>query len=193
MPGTKRPLGDTELGDLLARFGKGDPQASSRLLSCLYWELHEVARVAMIGERPDHTLEPTALVNEAYLRLARLHRMEWVNKAQFLAVAAETMRNILIDHARAKRAKKRGGSWIRVTLSEEVHSPGVPDVDILELDEALGKLAALSTRQARVIDLRYFVGLTVEETARVLGVSSGTVRSDSAVAKAWLLRELSTA
>jgi RNA polymerase sigma factor (TIGR02999 family) len=174
---------------LLVAWRNGDQRALERLIPLVHRELRRVARAAMRGERTDHTLEPTALVNEAYIRLAGLRRLNWQDRAHFLAVSARVMRQILIDYARARRFQKRGGGAIKVTLDTVLVAPE-PGRDLVALDEALGQLAEADARKGRVVELRFFGGLTVEESAAVLGVSVDTVMRDWKFARAWLLREL---
>jgi RNA polymerase sigma-70 factor (ECF subfamily) len=169
----------------------GDRAAFDLLLPLVYDELHRMAARYMHGERRGHTLQTSALVNEAYLRLADYERMEWQGRAHFFAVAARAMRRILVDHARARDYRKRGGGAQRVELGEEAAVAAAPDTDIVALDEALQELARLDPRKARTVELRYFGGLSVEETAEVLGIAPVTVMRDWATAKAWLLRALS--
>ena len=169
---------------------RGDANALDRLIPLLYRELHRIAKAAMRGERQGHTLKPTALVNEAYLRLVDFRRLEWQDRAHFLAVSARLMRQILIDHARAHRYQKRGGGAVKVTLEEDIAVPSERGRDLVALDDALEALSQVDERKSRVIELRFFGGLTVEETAAVLSVSVDTVMRDWKLAKAWLLREL---
>lgn len=173
---------------LLQEWSAGDPSAADRLLPVLYDELHRIAAGALRGERRGHTLQPTALVNEAWMKLAE-QSAPWQNRAHFLGIAAQAMRRILVDHARRKSAQKRGGDGLRVTLAD-VAAKESNEVDLVRLDEALEKLAALDERQAKMVTMRFFAGLTVDETAEALGVSEKTVKRDWAVAKAWLHREL---
>ena len=161
------------------------------LLPAVYDELRLLAQRFLQHERQDHTLQPTALVNEAYLRLSQQRRVDWLDRAQFFGIAAQMMRRILVNHAEAKHAAKRGGIATRVTLDDAVSWSGGRDLDLVELDEALNRLAALDARQARLVELRFFAGLTIEDTADVLGVSPATVKRDWTVAKTWLRRELS--
>ena len=170
----------------------GDRLATSRLLPLVYDKLRSLASHYMRRERADHTLQPTALVHEAYLRLIDSSQVDWKGKTHFLAVAATQMRRVLTDHARAHQAQKRGGGVRLMGLDENVG--GGPDnaVGMLALDEALEKLARNSVRQSRVVELRYFGSLSVEEVVRMLDVSPGTVKGDWRVAKAWLARELSS-
>jgi RNA polymerase sigma-70 factor (ECF subfamily) len=177
---------------LLLAWRKGDKGAADKLMPAIYDELHRQAERAMRNENPDHILQATALVNEAYLRLVDQSRVEWQNRAHFLGVAAQIMRRVLVDHARGRLADKRGGGAAHVTL-DDVHAgagEGAGPVDLLELNDALEKLAALDPDQARVVELRYFTGLSIEETAEAMGTSPATVKREWAVARAWLKREL---
>jgi RNA polymerase sigma factor (TIGR02999 family) len=175
----------------LAAHNDGDPNAASRLLPLVYDQLRALAGRYMKQERPGHTLQPTALVHEAYLRLIDGERIDLNGKTHFFALAASQMRRILADHARARNAVKRGGGARRVTLHDAAAFRDDGVVDMLVLDEALDRLGRESPRQARIVELRYFGGLSVEEAARILGVSASTVKGDWRVARAWLARELS--
>jgi RNA polymerase sigma factor (TIGR02999 family) len=179
---------------LLVAWGAGDAAAGERLLSAIYDELHRQAARAMRREGDAHTLQATAVVHEAYLRLVDQRRVEWRNRAHFFGVAAQMMRRVLVDHARARLAGKRGGELQRVTLGD-VGAGATDDanVDVLALHEALERLAALDPDQARLVELRYFGGLGIEDTATALGVSPATVKREWAVARAWLRRELAGA
>ncbi len=174
---------------LLADVRLGRREAVDRLLPVVHDELHRIAARYMRGERADHTLQPTALVNEAYLRLVDQRDIEWRDRAHFLGVAAQLMRLILVDHARARRAAKRAGGE-RVPLEEMMVVVDERDVDLVALDEALERLAAMDPRLGRVVELRYFGGLTTRETAEVLGVGTATVEREWATARGWLRREL---
>jgi RNA polymerase sigma factor (TIGR02999 family) len=176
---------------LIAHSG-GDPMAAAELLPLVYGRLRALAGHYMRLERPDHTLQPTALVHEAYLRLIDGAQVDWHGRTHFFAVAAIQMRRVLAEHARSRRAQKRGGGARKVTVSDPVAIIPGGMLDMLVLDEALEKLARHSQRQSRVVELRFFGGLSVEETAHVLEVSPSTVKGDWRVAKAWLARELST-
>lgn len=182
-----------DVTQLLQAWRGGDPSAGERLLPAIYAELHQQAARAMRREAGEHTLQATALVNEAYLRLVDQNRVEWRNRAHFFGVAAQLMRRILVDHARGKLAEKRGGGVQRLTLNDAdgVAAGEEGDVDVLALHEALEGLAALDPQQARVVELRYFSGLNIDETAEALGISPATVKREWAVARAWLRRELS--
>lgn len=181
----------SDVTELLRGWSEGDEDALERLVPLVYEDLRGRAEVALRREGPGHTLQPTALVHEAYLRLVGQQRAEWRNRAQFLAVAAEMMRRILVDHARARLAAKRSGNWTRVTLdgSEPVTRP--VDVEVLDLDLALTKLASFDERKSRIAELRFFGGLTLHETAKVVGVSPATVEREWQVARAWLYDALS--
>lgn len=175
---------------LLLEWTGGDRAALDRLMPLVYDELRRLAGGYLGRERRDHTLQPTALVNEAFLRLVDQRRIQWQGRAHFLALAATLMRQLLISHARKHRAAKRGSGGQRLTLLDSDLAVEARDVDLLDLDRALAALAALDARQARVVELRYFGGMTVEETAEVLEVSPATVKLDWSLARAWLLREL---
>ena len=171
-------------------WGTGDESALQRLVPLVHKELHRIAQRHMKGERAGHSLQATALVNEAYLRLVDVQHVNWQNRAHFLAMAARMMRRILVDYARSRHYQKRGGAAVRVTL-DEMNMAGVePGRDLVALDDALGELARLDARKSRVVELRYFGGLSVSETAAVLNVSEDTVMRDWKVAKAWLRHEL---
>jgi RNA polymerase sigma-70 factor, ECF subfamily len=174
----------------------GDPHdraALDALLPVVYGELRALAGHYLRGERPDHTLQPTALVHEAYLRLTQQHGVDWRDKGQLFGVAAQMMRRILVNHAEARNAAKRGGGVTRVTLDESVSWGGEPKVDVSALDEALTRLALLDHRQARVVELRFFAGLSIEECAHVLDISPATVKREWTMAKTWLRDELAKA
>jgi RNA polymerase sigma factor (TIGR02999 family) len=178
-----------EITRILAALQGGDPEAFGAVFPLVYDELRRMARHRMRGERPGHTLSPTALVHEAYLKLAGLERIEWRNRAQFFALAAQAMRQVLVDHALKRKAQKRGGGQVHVTL-DGVHGHTPPVEEILALDEVLKRLEFLHERRARVVVCRFFAGMEVEETAAALGVSEATVKRDWSVARAWLNREL---
>jgi RNA polymerase sigma factor (TIGR02999 family) len=177
--------------ELLQAWSRGDASAFDKLVPLVHRELRELAGRYMRHERPDHTLQPTSLVNEAYLRLIDINRVQWQNRAHFLAVAAQTMRRILVDLARRRDRQKRGGEMMLVTLDEARDVGQEKGADLVALDDALTALAAFDTRMSQVVELRFFGGLTVEEAADVLHVSPETVMRDWKTAKAWLLRELS--
>jgi RNA polymerase sigma-70 factor, ECF subfamily len=176
--------------DLLRAWSQGDESARERLIPLLYGELHRLARHYMRQERPDHTLQATALVNEAYLRLIDVNRVEWRNRSHFLALAAQMMRRILIESARSRHRQKRGGGAVRVSIDEVEELPKPQEYNLVALSDALSELAMFDARMSQVVELRFFGGLTVEETADVLNVSPETVTRDWKTAKAWLVREL---
>jgi len=183
----------SEVTRLLSDAAAGDEAAAASLFAIVYDDLRRVAAAALRRERADHTLQPTALVHEAYLRLAEAPDGQWHSRHHFLATAARAMRRILVDHARSRNAHKRGSGKARVPLDEvDVASPTVgADLDLVALDEALARLAALDARQARIVELRFFGGLTVEETALIVDVSTRTVKREWQMARVWLKREMS--
>jgi RNA polymerase sigma factor (TIGR02999 family) len=185
------PNSDVQATELLRAWSEGDESARERLIPLLYGELYRLARRYMRQERPDHTLQATALVNEAYLRLIDVNRVEWRNRTHFLALAAQTMRRILVEYARSRHRQKRGAGAVRMGVDDIQEVPQPKDRDFVALNDALGELATVDTRMSQVVELRFFGGLTVEETADVLNVSPETVMRDWKTAKAWLLRELS--
>jgi RNA polymerase sigma-70 factor, ECF subfamily len=182
-----------ELTRLLRAWSEGEPGALEKLMPVVYDELHRLAQRYMAHERPGHTLQASALVNEAYVRLADVKRMSWQNRAHFFAVSAQLMRRILVDFARRHRSFKRGGEAEAVSLEEALVVSKNRGADLLALDEALNALAAIDPRRSRVVELRFFGGLSVEETAEVLKVSPETVMHDWKLAKTWLMREVSGA
>ena len=175
---------------ILIDLSKGEPSAASRLMPLVYDELRSLAARYMAQERPGHTLQATALVNDAYLKLIDQSRVDWKGRAHFFAVAAETIRRILVDHARQHLAAKRGGSARRMTLSDATGPPEAHPIDLLDLDEALDQLGELNERHRKVVELRFFGGLSVDEAAHVLEVSPQTVGSDWRMARAWLRQHL---
>jgi RNA polymerase sigma factor (TIGR02999 family) len=177
--------------ELLRAWAHGDPAALDRLTPHVYRELRRIAGHCMQNESPARTIQATALVHEAYLRLAEVTNVDWQHRAQFFAISARIMRNILLDNARARATAKRGGQQARLNLDEIPDIPGQRGYDLLALDDALVALAAIDPRRAQVIELRFFGGLSVEDTAAVLQVSQETVMRDARVARAWLKRELS--
>ena len=178
-----------DVTQLLVDWRGGDKAALEKLMPLVYDELRRRASIYLSRERANHTLQPTALVHEVFFRLVNQKNLEWQNRAHFLGVAARVMRLILIDHARAHRAQKRGGDH-KVTLDDAAGWTEPTDVDVLALDEALTKLAELDERQARVVELRFFGGLNIDETAEVMSVSPATVKREWRMAKAWLHNEL---
>jgi RNA polymerase sigma factor (TIGR02999 family) len=180
----------TDVTQLLRRWREGDPAAMDHVLPVVYDELRRIARARLRGERDGHTLGTTGLVHEAYLRLVDVERVDWRDRAHFLAMASRTMRRVLIDYANQRKAAKRGGIREQVSLGDELAAPAVDLDSVLELDAALTRLEAISPRQARSVELRFFGGLTLEETAEVLGTSAPTAMRDLRFAQAWLAREL---
>jgi RNA polymerase sigma factor (TIGR02999 family) len=180
-----------EVTRLLQELSEGHEGAADRLAALVYDELHVLAAAAMRGEAAGHTLQPTALLHEVFLRLVDQRNVEWKNRAHFYGIAAQAMRRTLVDHARRRRAIKRDGG-LRITLDESLaESTEVTAIDLIALDDALAKLAELEPRHARVVELRFFAGLDVDRTAEALGVSTATVKRDWAFAKAFLYSELS--
>ena len=183
------PNSDSGPTELLRAWSQGDGSALDRLVPLVYEELHRVARRYMRQERPDHTLQATSLVNEAYLRLIDVNRLEWRDRAHFLAVAAQMMRRILVEFARNRQRQKRGGGAVHVSCDDVQELPDSKR-DLVALSDALSGLATFDARMSQVVELRFFGGLNVEETADVLNVSPETVMRDWKTAKAWLIREL---
>ncbi|MGA7409073.1 MAG: sigma-70 family RNA polymerase sigma factor [Bryobacteraceae bacterium] len=184
------PLSD-EVTRLLKAWTAGDEHALEKLTPMVYEQLHRVAQRCMAGERPGHTLQTTALVNEVYLRLVDCARVNWQDRAHFFAVSAQLMRRILIDFARSRGYQKRGGGLAQVSLDDAATVCSEPDPNLVELDDALKSLAEVDERKSKVVELKFFGGLSTEETAEVLRVSAETVVRDWRLAKVWLLREMS--
>lgn len=180
-----------EVTQLLRAWSNGDKDALERLTPLVYDELYRTAHRHMARERFGHTLQTTALVNEVYLRLFDAREIAWQDRAHFFAVAARLMRRVLIDFARSRPSSRRGGEWPHVAFDEALMPSGEPRADFLALDEALNALKAIDDRKSQVVELRFFGGLSVEETAEVLNVSQETVKRDWRLAKVWLLREMS--
>jgi RNA polymerase sigma factor (TIGR02999 family) len=178
---------------ILDRVQQGDPEAAEQLLPLVYEELRKLAAAKMANEPSGSTLQPTALVHEAWLRLAGSQYQQWEGRAHFFAAAAEAMRRILIDKARRRRALRHGGEQHRVDFDDLDLASPTPDDQLLAVDEALDKLASAHPRQAELVKLRYFVGMTLQEAAEALGVSADTAKGDCALARAWLFRELAKA
>jgi RNA polymerase sigma factor (TIGR02999 family) len=176
--------------ELLIALRDGDRDALNEIVPLVHGELKRIARSKLRRERRDHTLDTTALVNEAYLKLVQVDRVQWQSRAHFLAIAATAMRNILVSHARHRKRSKRGGGAVHVSLAEAADFPA-PEADrILDLDAALDNLAALNPRHARIVECRFFGGMTIEETAAALGISAATAKRDWVVLRGWLHREL---
>jgi RNA polymerase sigma-70 factor, ECF subfamily len=191
MAGLHDAFSKVEVTQLLRAWGGGDDQALDKLTPLVETELHRLAHRYMARENPGHTLQTTALVNEVYLKLVNVQDMTWQDRAHFFAISARMMRHILTDFARSRHFQKRGGAAVHVTLDEALMASPQQDADIVALDDALRQLAAVDSRKSQVVELRFFGGLSVEETAEVLKISRETVMRDWKFAKVWLLRELS--
>ena len=183
--------GSHDITRMLVAWGNGNEDALSGLMPLVYPELRRIARRHLARQFPDHTLESAALVNEAYLKLIRANGIRCESRLQFFALCAQIIRRILVDHARNRASRKRGGGAVQIPLDETLVAARVPGVDVLALNEALTALSKVDPRKGRVVELRYFGGLSVEETAEVLRMSPETAKRDWKIAKAWLLRELS--
>jgi RNA polymerase sigma factor (TIGR02999 family) len=190
MPGVADEKAPADVTGLLQAWKAGDAAARDDLMVAVYRELHQRAAARLRREPGGHTLQPTALVHEAYLRLVDQKRTPWQNRAHFFAVASQMMRRILVDHARRKKMARRSGQWARVTLHDAVARERRRDVDVLDLDRALEKLTGFDPRKARIAELRFFGGLTLEETAETLALSIATVERDWQTARAWLFAQL---
>jgi RNA polymerase sigma-70 factor, ECF subfamily len=182
---------DHEISNLLKAWDAGDELALERLTPLVYAELHRAAHRYMTGERSEHTLQTTALINELYLRLVDFQHIDWQNRAHFFGICAQLMRRVLVDFSRARSSQKRGGDAPQFSFDEELMISNAAQPDLVALDDALNALATVDERKSRVVELRFFGGLDVRETAEVLRVSSETVMRDWKLAKAWLFRELS--
>jgi len=182
---------NADVTELLLAWTGGNRSALDELLPLVYGELRRLAQSYLQRERVGHTLQATALVHEAYLRLVDQKRVQWQNRAQFFGVAAQMIRRILVDYARGKKAAKRGSDVVTMVLDEAIATPEQKDVDMVSLDDALQALEQMDPQQGRIVELRYFGGLSIEETAHALGISPATVKRDWAVARAFLFRELS--
>ena len=185
-----RPASSSQVTGLLIRWSEGDPAAREKLIPLVYNELHRLARQCLAGQRPGHTLQSTALVHEAYLRLVECDSVNWQNRAQFFGLAAKLMRQVLVDHARARNAAKRDGG-IRLTLQDALSLTKERSVDLIALDDALKELAELDAQQSEIVELRFFGGLSIEETAEMLGISPATVKRHWSTARVWLHHEMS--
>jgi len=190
-PHESQPVSGQEITRLLQAWRSGDEAALDQLMPLVYGELHRLARRYMASEQTGHPLQTTALVHEVYLRLVDAHAIDWQNRAHFLAICARLMRRILIDFARSRNFQKRGPGFAHIQLEEAATVSAVVGAELLAVDEALKRLAAVDIRKSEVVEMRFFGGLTVEETAAALQVSPETVMRDWKLAKAWLLRELS--
>ena len=179
-----------QITELLVRWSQGEKAAREELVPLVYDELRRLARHCLAGQRRDHTLQSTALVHEAYVRLVGHSSVRWDDRVHFFAVASQLMRRILVDEARKKGAAKRGGDRLTVTLDEQLAPAKQREVDVVALDDLLNELTRMNSQQARIVELRFFTGLSIEETARALGVSPATIKRDWAVARAWLYREM---
>jgi RNA polymerase sigma factor (TIGR02999 family) len=185
------PASPSQVTALLLRWSEGDPAAREALIPLVYDELRRLARQCLASQRPDHTLQSTALVHEAYVRLAGRTSVHWENRVHFFAVAAQLMRRILVDHARKQNAAKRGGSCLTLTLDESLVPAKKRELNLIALDDALTNLAALDSRQSQIVELRFFGGLSIEDSSRVLGISPTTVKREWATARAWLYEQMS--
>lgn len=186
-------MSHTNVTQLLREFSAGSAEATEALVPAVYDELRELAQRQLRNERAGHTLTPTALVHEAYMKLVNVKEVDWQDRAHFFATAARQMRRVLIDHARSRKRDKRGGGQVHLTLDEALRATGADIEELIALDEALTRLAEVDERACRVVECRSFGGLDVDETAHVLGTSATTVKRDWAFARAWLNRELSDA
>lgn len=183
-------VGSNSVTQLLINWNKGDQSALEKLLPMIYQELHLLASRYLRRERANHTIQTTALVHEAYLRLIDQNQVQWQNRAHFFAIAAQMMRRILINYARDQHAAKRGGHTIKVPLNEAIALPNIQDLDLIALDDALNGLAKTDPRKSRLVELWFFAGLTLEETAEVLEISLATAKRDWTLARAWLYRAI---
>jgi RNA polymerase sigma factor (TIGR02999 family) len=179
-----------QITELLARWSQGESAAREKLVPLVYDELRRVARHCLAGQRPDHTLQSAALVHEAYLRLVGHSSVHWDDRVHFFAVAAQLMRRVLVDHARKRCAVKRGGDHLTLTLDERLAPAKQRELNVVALDDALNELSRMNPQQGRIVEMRFFSGLSIEETAQALGISPATVKRDWAVARAWLYREM---
>ena len=182
--------GTSEITELLARFRRGDRQAESQLVPLVYGELRHLAAACLSRERRDHTLQTTALVHEAFLRMTGKNQPDWQSRAHFFAIAARLMRQILVDYARHRRREKRGGSWEKLPLEEALVFSAEKSAELLALDEALERLAQQDERQCRIVEMKFFGGLSIQEIAEVLDTSPRTVKRDWTMARAWLHQEI---
>jgi RNA polymerase sigma-70 factor (ECF subfamily) len=181
---------EREISLILKDWSGGKAESADVLLSLVYDELRRIARQYLRKERSDHTLQPTALVHEAYLKLIDISDVSWQDRAHFFAVASNVMRHILVDHARARATDKRGGEAQRIALEDAVKLSDERDIDLLALDEAMKQLAGFDEQQSKIVELRFFGGLTIEETAHVLAISPATIKREWTMAKAWLFKRM---
>ena len=186
-----RPVQPAEVTELLRRWSGGDVAARESLVPLVYDELRRLARYYLASQRSGHTLQSTAIVHEAYLRLAGRDNVHWENRSHFFAVAAQLMRRILVDHARKRNAAKRGGAQLTLLVDEAVEPSSQRELDLVALDDALKALAELDARQSRIVELRFFGGLSIEDTSRLLEISPATVKREWSTARAWLYEEIS--
>lgn len=180
----------TEITQLLINWANGDQSALNKLMPIVYAELHRLAHHYMSRERPGHTIQTTALVNEAYLKLVDQRKTRWQNRSQFFAISAQLMRRILVDHARSHAYEKRGGGLRRVSLADVGDSSPINARDIVSIDEALSRLTEIDPRQGQIVELRFFAGLTIQETAEVMSLSPATIKTEWRTARAWLYQQL---
>jgi RNA polymerase sigma factor (TIGR02999 family) len=185
-----KPASPNQVTELLARWSHGEEAAREKLVPLVYDELRRVARRCLAGQPQDQTLQSTALVHEAYLRLVGRSEVHWQNRVHFFAVAARLMRGILVDHARMRHAAKRGGSNLTLTLDDALAPPKQRELDLVALDDALNALATLDPKQGQLVELRFFAGLSIEDTSHVMGLSPATVKREWATARAWLYGEM---
>jgi RNA polymerase sigma factor (TIGR02999 family) len=183
-------ISPNQITDLLARWSEGETAAREKLIPLIYGDLRRMARHCLAGQRPDHTLQSAALVHEAYLRLVSHSSVHWDDRVHFFAVAAQLMRPILVDHARKRCAAKRGGDNLTLALDEHLAPGKQRELDVISLDEALNELSRLNPQQGQIVEMRFFSGLSIEETAQALGISSATVKRGWTAARAWLYREM---
>jgi len=184
------PADSTEINFLLDQYRDGHAEGFEKLMALVYEDLRKLAAWQLQSERPDHTLQPTALVHEVYLKLAAQNPGEWQNKAHFFALAAQVMRRILVDYARTRQREKRGGPRTKIALDDALHLSAPSDPELIALDDALSALTEKDPRKSLIVELRYFGGLSIEETAEALDISSTTVKREWTMAKAWLRREM---
>jgi len=186
-----RPVSSSPVTELLLQWSQGNPAARETLIPLVYDELRRLARQCLASQRPDHTLQSTALVHEAYVRLVNHSSVHWENRVHFFAVAAQLMRRILVDHARKRLAAKRGGNRLTLTLDDAIALPKKRELDLVALDDALNELAELDQRQSHIVELRFFGGLSIEDASHQLGISPATVKREWATARTWLYQQMS--